>query len=128
VRKPVRGGRLYPISLRVTQAAKEALHAAAKANGRSLAAEIEARLELSLHDDRSFGGPEFASYARLMAVEFGFGQPDVRDSLAYQSAVVRVLDALVRENPGGVPREDLIIEALRSHMLSRRQRTMGDVA
>jgi Arc-like DNA binding domain len=112
---------MWPVSLRVTQELHDSLNDAARSSGRSMAAEIEARLERSLHEDRGFGGPEYASFARLMAAEFGFGQPDVRDPLAYQSAVVRVLDALVRENPGGVPREDLIIEALRSRLETRRR-------
>jgi hypothetical protein len=46
-------GKRWPLSIRTTKELKEALEKAAKRSGRSLAQEVERRLEFSVFQDRS---------------------------------------------------------------------------
>jgi hypothetical protein len=50
-RRPPKAGKLVPLSFRVTAETRQKLEAAALANGRSLTAEAEARLELTFTQD-----------------------------------------------------------------------------
>jgi Arc-like DNA binding domain len=120
-RKIVRGGRRFPVSLRVTEDLRDQLGAAASAAGRSMAQEIEFRLEQSLSDDRSFGGPALARIAFLMAAEFAIHQPNVEDPIEFRSAMNRVIAGLLDIAPGD-PMEHAkwTIEAIKSHVLTRR--------
>jgi Arc-like DNA binding domain len=119
-RKIVRGGRRFPVSLRVTEDLRDQLGATANAAGRSMAQEIEFRLEQSLADDRSFGGPALARIAFLMAAQFAIRQPDVTDPMEFRAAMIRVIHGLLDIAPGD-PMEHAkwTIEAIKSHVLTR---------
>ena len=125
-RKIVRGGRRFPVSLRVTEDLRDQLGATANAAGRSMAQEIEFRLERSLSDDRSFGGPALARIAFLMAAQFAVRQPNVEDPLEFEAAMVRVITGLLDIAPGD-PMEHVkyVRMAMESHVLTRQaQREM----
>lgn len=59
---PAEEGKRFPLSMRTTKAVRESLHAAADQSGRSIAQEVEHRLERSFQEDearyREFGGED----------------------------------------------------------------------
>src|SRR5712664_1739430 len=77
-------GKRHPLNMRTTSALRERLEAAAIANGRSLAQEVELRLEQSFREDyAAYGGAETAAVLRMMAalavqVETRTGDPWTR--------------------------------------------------
>jgi Arc-like DNA binding domain len=122
------GGKRHPLNMRTTKEIRDRLEAAAVANGRSLAQEVEARLERSFAEESGFGGPEMRRVAYLMAAAFATagtlsasGKPGwVRDRDAYRAGLIGVLDALLIGLPDATPHDAaLIIEALNGRLLSR---------
>lgn len=108
------GGKRYPLNMRTTKETRERLEAAAAANGRSLAQEVETRLEQSFADQERFGGPEMLDIVNVMAGAFlRGGKLGARDSqhpewtpaewmsdlFCYHVAVRSVTDALIAAEP-----------------------------
>ena len=123
-RKRVSGGRRFPVSLRVTEEARAQLGTVAAARGRSLAAEVEARLEASLQTEDQAGGHEIVGLARIWTEAFRrglalgakvCGLPTADDALrssdAYAVAVHFAADALLAAGPFELP-PDLTREQL----------------
>jgi hypothetical protein len=114
-------GKRYPLNMRTTRETRERLEAAAAATGRSLAQEVEARLERSFHQEAVLGGPEIARIAFLMAARFALAVDSAdwtRDPIAYSNGVAEVLDALLREFPNG-PEKKLAVHNIASRILTR---------
>jgi hypothetical protein len=127
-RKTVKGGRRFPVSLRVTEDLRDRLGAAASADGRSLAQEVEVRLELSLNNDRAFGNPALARIALLMGAVFSVREPNVHDPAEFRDAVIRVIQSLLDIAPGDpIEHARWITEAIKSHALTR-QAQKGEAA
>lgn len=62
-------GKLYPLSMRTTKEIREKLDAAAQANGRSLAQEVEERLYSTfINRDEIFGGDDLYRLMSMMAL------------------------------------------------------------
>ncbi len=59
-------GKRYPLNLRTTEEVRLAVEAAANRSGRSLAQEVEHRLEQSFRDEIALGGPEQAEILRII--------------------------------------------------------------
>jgi hypothetical protein len=115
------GGKRYPLNMRTTKETRDRLEAAAIASGRSLAQEVEARLERSFHQEAVLGGPEIARVAFLMAARFAIavdGSDWTRDPIAYSNGVAEVLDALLSEFPNG-PEKKLAVHNIVSRILTR---------
>ncbi|MBV8736484.1 MAG: hypothetical protein JO007_04345 [Alphaproteobacteria bacterium] len=64
---PPEKGKRYPVGIRTTKQLKDLLHAAATASGRSVAGEIEHRLEQSFQTEALYGGPRTAALLRALA-------------------------------------------------------------
>jgi hypothetical protein len=64
-------GKRYPLNMRTTKQTRDALEAAAHKSGRSLAQEIEFRLEQSFHAEREFGGADSYQFFKLLASMVG---------------------------------------------------------
>jgi Arc-like DNA binding domain len=118
------GGKRHPLNMRTTKETRDRLEEAAVANGRSLAQEVEARLERSFAEEIGFGGAELRQQAYLMASAFAIagqnsaaGKPDwLQDTAPYGAAMGAVIDALLI----GRPDEALLIESLMGRLLTRR--------
>src|SRR5689334_12602375 len=59
-------GKRHPLNIRTTRHLREQLEGAANRSGRSLAAEMELRLERSFTDERLQGGAHNSAVARLI--------------------------------------------------------------
>jgi hypothetical protein len=113
--------------MRTTKETRERLEASAAANGRSLAQEVEARLERSFTEEVALGGPGMLDVAYLMVSEFATtgrgsaaGKPDwIKDRDYYLAGVVGAVDALLSRPD--VTDEDAArtIEALKGRLLTR---------
>jgi hypothetical protein len=115
------GGKRHPLNMRTTKETRDRLEAVAIANGRSMAQEVEARLERSFQQEAVLGGPEMARVTFLMAANFAVAAGDsgwTGDPIKYGNGVAAVLDALLREFPNG-PEKRLAVEAIASRVLSR---------
>lgn len=116
------GGKRFPLNLRTTQEIREQLEEAARMSGRSLAQEIETRVEQTFRRDAAYGGPEGWRLSRSMAASFlnaAEGAEDwTSDSIAYARGVAAVLDTLLVTMPEDDNR-DLAIEGLVGRVLSR---------
>lgn len=114
----------HPLNMRTTKDVRERLEAAAGAAGRSLAQEVEFRLERSFHADDLLGGSEAADLGRRMAVAFGHALTDSADLdpvARYAIGMVEVLDALVKAHPYPDQLDlDLICGSLKGRRESRR--------
>jgi hypothetical protein len=65
---PEGAGKRYSLGIRTTKELRDALKAAAEASGRSVAHEIEQRLERSFTDETAaYGGPQLAAIFRQLA-------------------------------------------------------------
>jgi hypothetical protein len=118
--KPTGGGKRYPLNMRTTRETRERLEAAAAANGRSLAQEVEFRIDRSFAEEAGFGGPEMRRQAFLMAASFAVatqGRDWSSDPVAYAEGVAAVLDSLIRGMPAG-PDKALAIEGIVGRLLS----------
>lgn len=120
--KPTSERKRNSVTLRVRDALKDAIAAAAKANQRSVSEEAEFRLELSLLDDASVGGGDLRPIAVVMATAFAAGgrrrdgRPPsqwLHDPAAFRSATMKVFETLLALAPReGAPEDfDLAFEA-----------------
>lgn len=124
--KPTGGGKRHPLNMRTTKETREKLESAAAANGRSLAQEVEVRLERSFAEDEGFGGPEMRQLAYLMTASFAVAgqrgaadKPDwITDPYNYSAGVAGVLDALLIGFPKGEGKA-LAIEHVVGRLLTR---------
>jgi Arc-like DNA binding domain len=120
--KPTGDGKRCPLNMRTTRETRERLEAAAAANGRSLAQEVEARLERSFQQEAVLGTPEMARLAFQMAASFavatGGTSAWTTDPAEYVNGVDAVFRALLEQFPKG-PDKKLAIEAIASCVLTR---------
>lgn len=123
--KPTGDGKRHPLNMRTTKETREKLESAAAANGRSLAQEVEARLEASFAEERGFGGPEMRQLAYLMTSAFQVAsQRDATDKnwvtnpYSYGAGVAGVLDALLIGFPNGEEKAR-VIEYVIGRLLTR---------
>lgn len=129
------GGKRYPLNMRTTKETRERLEAAASANGRSLAQEVEVRLERSFAEEHGFGGPDMRRLAYLMATAFATAgqlragsKPDwISDRDCYRAGLFGAVDALLIGLPGATAEEVAReIEGLKGRLLSRIAREAND--
>jgi TraY domain len=128
------GGKRYPLNMRTTKETRERLEAAAVANGRSLAQEVEARLDQSFNEAVALGGEgmrrmafhmiaAFASAGRLRA---GGNKNWLDDPSAYRAGFRGVVEALLLGLPDS-DEQDLLREldgaagTIRAHFARRHQ-------
>jgi hypothetical protein len=112
------GGKRHPLNMRTTKETRERLEASAVANGRSLAQEVEFRLERSFAEEVAFGGPEMHRLAILMVSAFvtagqrrGASNPDwIRDPACYLAGARGVAHALLLGLPHGATSETVVQE------------------
>jgi hypothetical protein len=135
--RTVRGsgdGKRVPLSFRTTPRIRELLLEAATASGRSLAQEVEYRLESTFSHDRAFGNAELRRLTLAMAIAFERaarfnatnGKDWTEDLDSYFAGMVAVLDTLLINapaTPGDAARMleklNLVVEALKSSFLTR---------
>ena len=117
-RKRQSGGRRFPVSLRVTENLRDKLGAAAHESGRSLAQEVEWRLERSLQEEAILGSPELARMTFMLAANFAL-EVQEDDWRADPAAYARGANAIVRELMRRAPNK-LAIEAIRSQIATLR--------
>jgi hypothetical protein len=117
-----------PFQFRMRPELKQALEEAAARNGRSINAELAARVERSFAEEAALGGPEmrwlvalvhsaFTTACRLRAP----GNPDpLRDREVYRAGMFAVIDSLFATLPDATPEEVAVeIEGLKGRLLSR---------
>jgi hypothetical protein len=123
----------HPLSMRTTLDIKRRLERAAVASGRSIAQEVENRLERSFVYDEAFGSPEVRDAVLRMAAAFAIagsgsamskglgGLGDwLHDADAYRAAMCGVLDALLMGAPEQSPEAvKLSLQALASRASTR---------
>lgn len=128
-------GKRYPLNMRTTKETRERLEAAALANGRSMAQEVEVRLERSFAEEQGFGGPEMRRLAYLMATAFATagqlraaGKAQwIDDPSCYRAGLSGVVDALLIGLPNATAEDmALVIEDLKGRLLSRIAREEQD--
>ena len=107
-RPPERGeAKRSPISMRTTPTIRAALEEAADRGGRSLAQEIEQRLERSVADEAAIGGPRTANFLRRFAATIvdieeragGAWHSDWAAYYAVREAAMRMLSEYRPEDP-----------------------------
>lgn len=118
--KAADGGKRYPLNMRTTKETRARLEQAAMASGRSLAQEVEARLERSFAEEDQFGGREILDKALLFAQAFREGGAAVarfeglndlspagwmQNSACYFAAITTAAKALAALPPLELPRE-----------------------
>ena len=116
-------GKRHPLNMRTTATIREQLEAAANVNGRSLAQEVEARLERSFHQEHVFGSREMASLAFEMAAIFAVdthGEDWTTDPIVYARGVRGVVAALLRKIPAWQDKER-VLHSIVNHHLSLRE-------
>ena len=104
----------HPLNMRTTAEMREKLEAAAVASGRSLAQEVEYRLNASFADEGAFPHQDLKFWAYYMTNIFhqrgSFeasmrGHPDMTisewmaDPLIYQSAMFEVIRSMIKQQP-----------------------------
>lgn len=121
------GGKRFPLNMRTTEATRDKLAMAAEHSGRSLAQEVEYRLEWSFnaakHFEDALGGPDVRNKIMLMASAFkhhgtttahSLGHPEwtpsewVNDPQCYRAALGGVIEALLKASPDGAWDEEKI--------------------
>lgn len=126
---PVEGDR-YPVAARLSAEIRAKVEAAADRNGRSLAQEVEARVQRSFHDDDALAGDR-GMLLRMLAgaiwsIEQRYGHPwskDWRTGQAVRRAMNRLLDALLPPLP-----DDEIARIAMADVLDREQMDTLDPA
>jgi hypothetical protein len=123
----------HPLSMRTTLDIKRRLERAAATNGRSIAQEVENRLERSFVYDEALTSPEIRDAVLRMAAAFsiagsgsamgkglgGLGEW-LNDADCYRAAMFSVLDALLMGSPDMSPEAiKLSLEALKSRAFTR---------
>jgi Arc-like DNA binding domain len=114
-------GKRHPLNMRTTKETRDRLEASAIANGRSLAQEVESRLERSFEQDDRFGGEAMLGIANMLIGAFvrggqfgaaASGHPDwapnqwVNDPFCYRAAAYSVGFALNLPLPTEAPMDD----------------------
>lgn len=120
--KGVDGGKRHPLNMRTTKVLREALEASAVENGRSLAQEVEQRLENSFRQDYAFGSRELTRFAFGVASHFAVVVQNAdwtRDPVVYARGAAAVAAALLRDCPGEGEDRARAIESIASAILSR---------
>lgn len=121
-------GKRHPLNMRTTKETRERLEAAALANGRSMAQEVEVRLERSFAEEQGFGGPEMRRLAYLMATAFATagqlraaGKTQwIADPSCYRAGLFGVIDALLIGLPDATVEDMAVeIEGLKGKLLTR---------
>jgi hypothetical protein len=127
-------GKRVPLSFRTTSRIRELMEEAAAGSGRSLAAEVEYRLETSFAHDHAFGNAELRRLTFAMVIAFERaarfnatnGKDWTEDLDSYFAGMVAVLDTLLINapaTPGDAARMleklNLVVEALKSSFLTR---------
>jgi TraY domain len=112
------GGKRHPLNMRTTAETRDKLEAAAASSGRSLAQEVEYRLDASFADELAFPDRRLKQWAYLLAgvfhergeFEAGMrGQPGMpiaewmADPMIYQSAMFDVIRSMIRHQPRPTP-------------------------
>jgi hypothetical protein len=108
------------VLVRMSQALKELLEAAAEKSGRSTTGEIVHRLQTSLVQEEAFGGAEYARIVRLMAalfvrgVEFSAaGKPDAaNEPVHYMAGLAAVVRGMLRTGPCSSAEAQLLLSQL----------------
>lgn len=123
----------HPLSMRTTIDIKRRLERSAAASGRSIAQEVENRIERSFVYDEAFGSPEIRDAVLRMAAAFsiagsgsamgkglgGLGEW-LTDDDCYRAAMCAVLDALLMGSPDTNQQAiELSLQALASRALTR---------
>jgi hypothetical protein len=130
-RKARTAGKRHPLNMRTTKEIRDRLERAAATAGRSLAQEVEHRLDRSFVDDGGFGSLELKRFAVLMAVAFDTAgslhapqgaqiQEWIRNPDCYRAAMFGVIEALLIGMPEATP-DDVILqfESLKGRLMSR---------
>jgi hypothetical protein len=132
--KPTGGGKRHPLNMRTTKETRERLEDEAATNGRSLAQEVEVRLERSFEHQDLFGSLEALDLVSVVAAAMkaagsraawleghALTTPWITSPYAYDQAAqaaVRVLEAL--RPPGEIevpaPRQKPQVRKLRSRL------------
>jgi hypothetical protein len=128
------GGKRYPLNMRTTKETRDRLEAAAIANGRSLAQEVEARVQQSFNEAVALGGDGMRRVAFEMIAAFAAagrlragGRTDwLKDPSAYRAGFRGVVEALLLGLPDATE-EDMLRElegaagTIKSHFARREQ-------
>jgi hypothetical protein len=104
---PPDAGKRHPLGIRTTRQLKDLLENAANSSGRSVAAEIEHRLERSFAPPDPLLPPDLRRDALYIAATFAAAGPDPEHPESqwrqnpdrYDSAMIRVIEALWRDHP-----------------------------
>jgi hypothetical protein len=123
-------GKRHPLNIRTTRELREQLEAAANRSGRSLAQEMEIRLEHSFADERLLGGAHNFAVARLITsalsiVEAAFRQRWTENDLAKEAC--RGAAAKAIEMAFGKEAADAPAEYSRAHELGEFGTTIADL-
>jgi len=99
-KQPKPEGKRYAIGLRTTKDLKDQLDAAAEASGRSLAQEVEYRLEMSFFREREiYGDPETEMLLKTLALTIRFVEAATRkrwiDDIDTAAQVVTVVERFI---------------------------------
>jgi hypothetical protein len=79
-------GKRYSLGIRTTRELRDALKDAADASGRSVAQEIELRLERSFETEDAYGGPRLARLFRMVAAMAAVAEVDHNPFLDFARA------------------------------------------
>jgi hypothetical protein len=113
---PPEQGKRYPVGIRTTKELKDLLQAAATASGRSVAQEIEHRLETSFQTEALYGGPRTAALLRGLAGLISTWPDTEGDAwLDNPAAFQSVTDTWAAYIEQAKPRPELAAGALRHH-------------
>ena len=135
-RKTVGAAKRYPLNMRTTQVVREALEKAAADSGRSLAQEVEARLNQSLAAEMTWGSQEMQRVALLMASAFamaggaaarGAGHPEwtsrdwIRDKGCYKAGMISVIETIMLQFPDDASLRDImeVFDLVKGRIFSR---------
>jgi hypothetical protein len=108
------GGKRFPLNMRTTESVRDKLAKAAVDSGRSLAQEVEVRLERSFNDELALGGPEMRMLSMSLISSFYLrgteaarnnGHPEwtvkewMANSYCYSAAFVAAIETLMKNHP-----------------------------
>jgi hypothetical protein len=122
------------VGLRLKESLRATLDEAARERGVSMNAELVARLERSVQQDRIFGSAAAQQVAFMTAAAYdmagrmrGAGKPDwTKDPDAHRAAVFAAINSLLEVLPPSTPEQiNLEIEAVRGAAIARRLRAQG---
>jgi NADP-dependent 3-hydroxy acid dehydrogenase YdfG len=111
--------------MRTTRDTRDRLEAAATANGRSLAQEVEFRLERSFAEETAFGAPEMRQFVYLVAAAYArsaqFSAAGRRDWIHDRDCHIAGVIGMFQAALIGLSDEEaaLVIQGLKSSLLTR---------